>query len=109
GVLWTCLPLTDARQRCGTVPVGRPMPNVRVYVLNEHFEPVPPGVAGELFIGGSYVARGYLNQPALTADRFVPDRFGKVGGSRLYRTGDLVRWLEDGTLEFLGRKDHQVK
>src|SRR5439155_26306407 len=92
-----------------TVPLGRPLPNSRVYLLNEQREPVPLGVAGELYIGGAGVARGYLNQLELTAQRFVEDPFTQEPGSRLYRTGDLGRYLPDGTVEFLGRIDHQVK
>jgi acyl carrier protein len=92
-----------------TLPIGRPLPNAQAYVLDRHMEPVPIGVAGELYIGGKCVTRGYLNRPELTAERFIPDPFSGDIGARLYSTGDVVRYLADGRLEFLGRQDLQVK
>ncbi|MGI8664455.1 MAG: amino acid adenylation domain-containing protein [Jatrophihabitans sp.] len=91
------------------VSIGRPIANTTMYVLDSNLMPVPPGVIGELFIGGDGVARGYLNRPGLTAQKFLPDPFSDRPGARFYRTGDLSRFLPDGNLEFLGRQDHQVK
>ncbi len=89
-------------------PIGRPLPNTQAYVLDQAMNTVPIGIAGELYIGGAGVSAGYLNRPELNAERFVPDCISGRGG-RLFKTGDLVRWRHDGTLEFLGRKDAQVK
>jgi amino acid adenylation domain-containing protein len=95
--------------RFASVPVGRPLPNVQVYVLDRNLQPVPPGAPGEICIGGDGLARGYLRQPAMTAEKFVPHPFGGRPGSRLYRTGDLARHLPDGNIELIGRTDDQVK
>jgi amino acid adenylation domain-containing protein len=93
----------------GRPPIGRAIPGARAYVLDRRMQPAPIGVAGELYVGGAGVARGYHGRPALTAERFVPDPFGDVPGARLYRTGDRARWRESASLEFLGRTDAQVK
>jgi len=90
-------------------PIGRPLPNTQCYILDQHLNPVPVGVKGELYVGGAGVGRGYLNRPELTLEKFIPDPFAVPAGGRLYRTGDLARYLPDGNLEFVGRIDHQVK
>ena len=99
---------TDA-PRSGVVPIGRPIANTQIYLLDEHLQPVPIGVTGEMYIGGHGVARGYLNQPELTKEKFIPDPFSQNRDARLYRTGDLARYRPDGNIEFLGRCDDQVK
>ncbi len=103
---WSC--------QCGDTlpaipPIGRPIHNVQVYLLDRHRQPVPIGIPGELYVGGAGVARGYLNDPELTAERFLDDPFASAPGGRLYRTGDRGRFLADGNIEFLGRSDDQVK
>ena len=97
---------SQARQQ---VPIGRPIANTRVYILDGRGEPVPVGAVGEIYIGGAGVARGYRDRAEMTAERFVPDDFSSVAGARMYKTGDLGRYLGDGNIEFLGRNDHQVK
>jgi amino acid adenylation domain-containing protein len=102
---WTC----SHKDKLTTIPIGRPIANKQVYLLDEQLHPVPVGVTGEVYIGGAGLAHGYLNQPELTAEKFIPHPFSAKAGARLYRTGDLCRYLPDGNIEFLGRLDHQVK
>jgi amino acid adenylation domain-containing protein len=102
---WLC----DGRNGDSTVPIGRPIPNARMYILEAALCPVPIGVAGDLYIGGVSLARGYLNLPGLTAEKFIPDPFSSEPGKRLYKTGDLARYQPDGTIQYLGRGDYQVK
>lgn len=105
----TCYPMTDATQTGHSVSIGRPIANAQTYILDRWLNPTPPGVPGELYIGGDGLARGYLNRPSRTAQQFVPHPFSSQPGSRLYRTGDLARYRQDGTIEFMGRIDTQVK
>jgi amino acid adenylation domain-containing protein len=102
---WACKRDSDQ----GIVPIGYPVANTQLYILDSHLQAVPIGVTGELYIGGVQVGRGYLNRPELTAEKFVPDPFSRAAGARLYRTGDLARHLPGGEIEYLGRTDHQVK
>src|SRR6185295_18896058 len=115
---WALIP----RDEMGAPSIGRPISNSQAYVLDRWLEPVPIGVAGEIYLGGAGLARGYLRRPDLTAAQFIPNPFAttdeqaavpdgrwSVVGGRLYRTGDRARWRADGTLEFLGRRDQQVK
>jgi amino acid adenylation domain-containing protein/non-ribosomal peptide synthase protein (TIGR01720 family) len=108
-VITTSFTANDPEQIGTRVPIGRPVSHTTAYVLDGKMRPVPVGVTGELYTGGHGVARGYLNHPAATADRFGPDPFSTEPGARMYRTGDLARWRADGTLDFLGRADNQVK
>jgi natural product biosynthesis luciferase-like monooxygenase protein len=107
--IWSTTHTVDGQGASATIPIGRPIANTSCYVLDESLAPLPIGVAGELFLGGDGVARGYFHRPELDAERFLPDRFADVPTARMYRTGDLVRYRDDGVLEFLGRTDHQIK
>ncbi len=104
----TCFAIESVGER-GTVPIGRPLANTRIYILDGQGEPVAVGVVGEIYIGGSGVARGYWKRPELTAEKFLEDPFREDGKGRMYRTGDLGGWLGDGDIEFVGRNDFQVK
>src|SRR5262249_8616719 len=102
---WEC----DRHSPLSTVPIGKPVGNTQVYVLDHCLHPVPIGVPGELYLGGVQVGRGYWNRPELTAQKFIPDPFSEDPQARLYKTGDLCRWLTNGTVDYIGRLDFQVK
>ncbi|MFP5264067.1 MAG: amino acid adenylation domain-containing protein, partial [Blastocatellia bacterium] len=102
---WKCEPNNADR----AVPIGRPISNTQMYILDKQVNPVPVGVAGELYIAGNNLGRGYLNRPDLTAERFIPDPYGEKAGGRLYKTGDIARYDKEGRIHYLGRADHQVK
>ncbi|RDV11083.1 amino acid adenylation domain-containing protein, partial [Pontibacter diazotrophicus] len=101
--------LADLKTLRGSIAIGKPLDNTQLYIVDQHQQLVPVGMIGEICIGGDGLARGYLNLPELTAEKFVKDPFSKKAGARMYRTGDLARWLEDGNIEYLGRIDDQVK
>jgi amino acid adenylation domain-containing protein/non-ribosomal peptide synthase protein (TIGR01720 family) len=107
-VVSTCR-LDQISERSKSLPIGRPLANTQLYILDKHLEPVPVGVMGELHIGGKNLARGYLNKPKLTSERFIPNPYSTNSSARLYKTGDLVRYSPEGNIEFFGRSDHQVK
>lgn len=104
-----CATISDPLSDATTPPLGSPVANARIYLLDPHLKPVPPNVAAEVYVSAPSLARGYIKQPGLTAERFVADPFGPLPGTRMYRTGDLARWRGDGALEYVGRADRQVK
>lgn len=109
GTVWTSVYHCRSQQTKGQVSIGQPIANTQIYLLNSHLQPVPIGVIGEVYISGDGLARGYLNQAALTSEKFIPNPFSDRPGMRLYKTGDLARYLSDRNIEFLGRLDQQVK
>src|SRR5262249_20600451 len=102
---WTCL----RGDPTGIVPIGQPIANTQIYLLDRHMSPVPIGAPGEIYIGGDGLARGYLNHPELTQEKFLSNPFSTEQGARLYKTGDRARYLPDGAIEYLGRMDEQMK
>ncbi|MGZ4995126.1 MAG: non-ribosomal peptide synthetase, partial [Methylobacter sp.] len=106
--VWSSVYAITQPQREAGVPIGKPIANMRIHIVDAALNEVPVGVAGELLVGGDGISRGYLDQAGLTAEKFIPNPFGRIGG-RLYRTGDRARYLRDGNIEFLGRLDQQVK
>lgn len=109
GTVWSSVYKCDVQLAANTVPIGRPIPNMQIFLLDERLEPAPIFLPGEIYLGGEGLARGYLNHPELTAEKFLPHPFSLQAGARLYRTGDQARFLPDGRVEFLGRVDQQVK
>jgi amino acid adenylation domain-containing protein len=108
--VWTAIhPIKSVESKRGSIPIGRPLPNTQLYILDANLQPVPVGVLGQLYIGGAGLSRGYLNLPELTAQKFIPNPFCEEIEARLYKTGDIARYLPDGTIEFVGRSDNQVK
>ena len=107
--IWSSIYHVEEIQEGRSLPIGRPIANTQFYILDTHLRPVPIGVVGELYIGGDGLARGYLNRPELTTEKFVRHPFRSNGSERLYKSGDLANYLPDGTIEFLGRNDHQIK
>ncbi|HEY0053891.1 MAG TPA: amino acid adenylation domain-containing protein [Pedobacter sp.] len=105
----TCWKLPENSDPIGVVPIGGPVANTAIYILDGELNPVPAGCLGEIHLGGVQVGRGYLNRQDLTAEKFIPDPFSEDKGARMYKTGDIGRWLHDGNVEYIGRKDHQVK
>ncbi|QYX31215.1 non-ribosomal peptide synthetase [Sphaerospermopsis torques-reginae] len=107
-VTYRPLSLKDVKKRLGSL-IGKPIPDLSLYILDRHFQPVPIGVVGEMYIGGAGVTRGYFHRPQLTAERMIPNPFNNKNPERLYKTGDLARFLDNGDIEYIGRNDHQVK